>query len=495
MGVLTGLVLYVTKPLLVALPIAGLLLVMPTFVIRDKRQYWLGVFLFALQFEILKNINDGLAVIEKLRIDYTLYHFTFEIRATDFVLAVLLFYWYTESLLRGRSVYFPRAAWLIVAFFGFCLISLISAPSAYLGLVELSRQLKYFVLFLYIVNNIESKSALRLVALMAVAILTIQGGVTALRYQTGWMEPLSFGATHQDEAQVLQYLTIDEEAAGAGVRSFGTLGSPGSTLRLCLMAIPFALLLGMRNPLFGRRLLFVALASAGMGALLLTFTRAYYLTTAVQVTAAYLIAIRHKYLTRMEILLLAVLGFIALSAVAPKLYEQFQYRTDSITVRFEQYRATLDMIADNPIFGVGLNNGTGVKESYVDVSFNERDADTQFYLEPTHNLYLSLASEVGLLGASLYFAFFAHVVARAWRLSRSAIDPEVRFVANAILVAFAGVIVNALYDPLHEDAVMNMLWLYSGIVFALTRMAGGNANHSDATGVLNSPQLRLRRAP
>ncbi len=494
MGGMTALVLFATKPLFVALPIGGLLVVMPTFVIRDKRMYWLGVFLFALQFEIHKNLNDGLAVIDRLNIDYTLWHFTFQVHATDLVLMVLLFYWYTETVFKGQRPYFPRAAWLVVGFLGFCLLSLVSTASAYLGLVEIWRQLKFFLVFLYVVNNVNTKATLRLVATMAVVILTIQGVVTVARYETGWMQPLAFGDSQQDEDRTLLYLSVDRDEVGEQLRSFGTLGSPGSTLRLCLMVIPFALLLCMRNPLFSRRLLFLGLAAFGMGSLLLTFTRAYYPTTAVQVAAAVLIGIRHRYLSRAEVLLLVVLGLAGLGAVAPKIYEQLAVRQDSVTVRLEQYKTAIDMIVDNPVFGVGLNNGTGVKERYVNVTFNEQDPDTQYYLEPTHNLYLSLASEIGVIGSMLYFAFFAIVVARTWRVSSTAADPEIRFFADALLVAFAGLFINSLYDPMHEDAPMTLLWMYSGIAFALARMADGGHDQgvSSLTAVRVDPVERAR---
>ena len=471
MGAMTALVLFATKPLVVALPIAGLLLVMPTFVIRDKRHYWLGVFLFALQFEIQKNLNDGLAVRNLLNIDYTLWHFTFQVHATDVILAVLLFYWYIDLARRTQRPYFPRAGWLLIGFLGFCVLSLVAAPWPYLGMVEIWRQLKFFLVFLYIANNIDSKEQLRLVAVMAVAILAIQGAMTLVRYETGWMQHLAFGDARQDEDWMIQYLSVDRDAIGEQLRSFGTLGSPGSTLRLCLLVIPFALFLSMRNPMFPHsRLLFLGIAAFSMGSLLLTFTRAYYLTTPVQVAAAVLLGIRHRYLSRMEVLLLTVLGLIAVGAAVPKVYEQLSVRQDSVTVRLQQYKATFDMIVDNPVFGVGLNNGTGVKERYVNVTFNEYDADTQFYLEPTHNLYLSLASEIGLIGTLLYVTFFATVIARVWRVSNTA-DPDLRFFANALLVAFAGLIVNSVYDPMHEDAVMTMLWVYCGLAFALTKMA------------------------
>src|SRR5687767_15108727 len=79
MGAMMALVLFATKLTFAALPIAALLIVIPTFLIRDKRLYWLGVLLFTVQFEIEKNLNDGLAVINRLNIDYTLWHFTFQI--------------------------------------------------------------------------------------------------------------------------------------------------------------------------------------------------------------------------------------------------------------------------------------------------------------------------------------------------------------------------------------------------------------------------------
>ena len=483
LGAMTALVLFATKPLAVALPIGALLLVMPTFLIRDKRQYWLGVFLFAVQFEIQKNLNDGLAVRNQLNIDYTLWHFTFQIHATDVILAVLMFYWYVDTVNKAQRPHFPRAGWLVIGFFACCVMSLVAAPWPYLGLVEIWRQLKFFLVFLYIANNVKSKAQLRLIAVMAVAVFAIQGAVTLVRYETGWMQHIAFGDARQDEDWMLQYLSVDRDEIGEQLRSFGTLGSPGSTLRLCMLVLPFPLLLGMRNPMFPRRrLLFLGIAAFGMGSLLLTFTRAYILTTPIQLAVAVLLGIRHRYLTRMEVLLLCVLGLIAAGAAAPKVYEQLAVRRDSVTVRLQQYKATFDMIVDNPVFGVGLNNGTGLKERYVNVSFDEYDADTQFYLEPTHNLYLSLASEIGLIGTMLYFAFFATAIARIWRVSNTT-DPDLRFFANALLVALAGLIVNSLYDPMHEDAVMTTLWMYCGLAFALTRMADRGHDHDSAPAV------------
>jgi O-antigen ligase len=161
------------------------------------------------------------------------------------------------------------------------------------------------------------------------------------------------------------------------------------------------------------------------------------------------------------------------AAASPKLYEQFTVREDSVSVRFLQYETAAKMILDNPFLGVGLNNSTGQMPKYVDVTYNRYDPNTQFYLEPIHNMYLSLASEIGVFGALLYVAFFAGVTLLAWRQSRHSTDPEIRLVANALVVVFCSVAVNGLMDPLQEYPVLVLLWLYAGISLNLPLMAQG----------------------
>jgi O-antigen ligase len=142
-----------------------------------------------------------------------------------------------------------------------------------------------------------------------------------------------------------------------------------------------------------------------------------------------------------------------------------------VSVRLLQYEATAKMILDNPFLGVGLNNGTGQKSKYVNVTYNRFDPNTQFYLEPTHNMYLSLASEIGIFGALLLVAFFARITLLTWRQSRRSLDPEIRLVANVLVVVFCSVAVNGMMDPLQEYPVLMLLWLYAGISLNLPAMA------------------------
>lgn len=472
-GTLVALGLYVTKTAYVALLPFGLALLLPALCLRHFRLYWFAIFLLSLQFTISKNLNDGLTVIRELKIDYTIWNFTFDITASDLALLVLLIIWANDRMFHGKPMRFPPVTWLAVGYLVICLLSTAGAASPYLGFVELSRQIKFFIVYLFAVNCLDSKSALRVLAVVGVIILVTQAAMTVARFETGYMTPLSFGESHQDLAQIEQYLTVNRFDEGSAVRAFGTLGSPGSTARLCMMVIPFALFLCVPNPMFKMRLAFAALTAFGILGLVFTFTRVYYITTAFQVLLAFLIMIRDRILKREQVALVALLGLATMAAASPKLYEQFTVREDSASVRFLQYEATAKMILDNPVLGVGLNNGTGQKPKYVNITYNRFDPNTQFYLEPTHNVYLSMASEIGVLGALLFVAFFARVTLMAWRQSRHSTDPEIKLVANALVVVFCSVAVNGLMDPLQEYSVLALLWLYAGITLNLQRMTDG----------------------
>jgi O-antigen ligase len=469
-GTLVGLALYVTKTAYVALLPLSLALMLPALCIKNFRLYWFSLFLFSLQVPISKNLNDGLAVIDRLKIDYTIWNFTFEITGTDVVLLVLLVIWANDGMFHKRILRFPRVTWLAVGYLGISLLSTVGAASPYLGLVEMSRQLKLFIVYMFAVNCVDSKTALRVLFIIGIVILVTQAAMTVLRYETGYMTPLSFGSTHQDLSQIQQYLTVDRFSEGSAVRAYGTLGSPGSTVRLCMMVIPLALFLCARNGMFRMRLAFAALTMFGLLGLVLTFTRVYYITTAVQVVLAFLLMVRDRMLKRDEVFLVVLLGIATLVAVSPKLYKQFTVREDSASVRLLQYDTAIKMILDNPFLGVGLNNGTAEKPKYVSVTYNPYDPDTQFDLEPTHNLYLSLASEIGIFGALLFVAFFARVAFIAWQQSRRAGDPDIRLVANALVVVFCGVAINSWMDPLPEYPALVLLWLYAGISLNLSRM-------------------------
>jgi hypothetical protein len=470
-GALISLLLYSTKPLYAALLSVGVALLLPTLFPKSFRSYWFALFLLSLQFIASKNLNDGLAVKDALKIDYTIWYFTFEITATDLALLMLCIIWVNDRLFHKRPLVFPPVGWLVVGYLGLASLSIIGARSPYLGLVELSRQLKFFIVFLFAVNCLDSKSVIRVLAVVCVIVLVAQAATTILRVKTGYYTPIVFGDYAEDIDEIKHYLMIDRHDSDSIVRGYGTLGSPGTTVRLCMLMLPFALFLCVPNAMFKRRLVIAALTAFSIVGLVFTFDRVYFLTTALQLVLVFFIMLRDRMLKRDEVIAAVFIGLIAVVAVSPKLYEQFTVRQDSWTVRLLQYEAAANMIIAHPFLGVGLNNTTDQKRDYLNLTYYPGDPDTHFFTEPTHNVYLSMASEIGVLATLLFVAFFAKATFVAWRQSRGSPDPEIRLAANALFVAFCSAALNSMMDPLAETPVLTLLWLYAGISLNLSRMA------------------------
>jgi O-antigen ligase len=186
---------------------------------------------------------------------------------------------------------------------------------------------------------------------------------------------------------------------------------------------------------------------------------------------SFVLMVRDRVMKRQEAISIVMVGVIGLAVLAPKLYAQFTVREESGTVRLLQYESALRMIRDHPFLGVGLNNSTRQKRQYSTLTYHSYDPDTQLYLEPTHNLCLATASEIGAFGALLFVAFFSRVRWVAWRESRQSSDSELKWAANAFFVAFCSVGLNGFMEPLREHPVLILLWLYAGVALNLPRMA------------------------
>ena len=217
-GAVISLLLYSTTPAYVALLPFGGALLLPTLFLKNFRLYWLALFLLSLQFTASKNLNDGLAVADALNIGntdisgdqyYTIHNFTFEITAADLALLMLCIIWVNDGLFHKKPLIFPPVGWLAVGYLGLALLSIVGARSPYLGLVEMSRQLKFFIVFLFALNCLDSKGVVRLLAIVCVVTLTVQAGVTVLRVKTGYYTPFVFGDFHQDVDQIQKYLSVD----------------------------------------------------------------------------------------------------------------------------------------------------------------------------------------------------------------------------------------------------------------------------------------------
>jgi len=117
-----------------------------------------------------------------------------------------------------------------------------------------------------------------------------------------------------------------------------------------------------------------------------------------------------------------------------------EFETDeSVNIRFDLWTAAASMIADYPVFGVGIGNFP-----YAYGSTYRAKGSADLYWAP-HNVFIQIASEMGLVGFSIYLAFLWAIVSinrksRAM-LSKLHDKEELLVLAHGIDVALIGYIV------------------------------------------------------
>lgn len=125
-----------------------------------------------------------------------------------------------------------------------------------------------------------------------------------------------------------------------------------------------------------------------------------------------------------------------------------------------------NIIRDHPWLGIGLGNYIYVMDNYDDTS----ERVTRRFRYPVHNVYLHLASEIGLPGLFLWLSlvFYAMLIGL-----QVALEPEPRFAALA-LGLLSGVVANLIVG-LKEPGTLGVpymvyLWFALGVLLALRRL-------------------------
>jgi len=456
------------SPLAVALPLAGLLVLLPVFVLEDVKTYWLSLFLVAAHLGIAKQLLDGLVVLDSMGIDYGPFVFTPEIRAGDLPFLALLVLWLDDLRLGRATLHLPAVTWLALGFLGCCAASLLWAPSRYLAAIELMRQAKFALIFLYAANNLGAKRTLRWVWLLILFMVLLQGGVTIFRFTFGYYgsffgELFGRAGPTMTDAQA----SLASEGWMKGLRnSFGT--SPGATTsQLLLLGLPFVTFAWMRNPLFKRGFARALPFGVGVTALLLTFSRSSVVAGMATLGMCYAFAVRRGYLARTVALGIGMGTAFVITVTTPMVTEFMTRKLENVDIRLEQYTTAIPMIRDHALLGVGLNNSTGEAQTYARYSTSMIDPRNNVTDTPIHSFPMTLLVEVGIVGFTFYFAFFTAVALTAWRLAHSPVDQDDTCSAMAFLLGMIGLGLGVLTNPLFDDGVQTFLWLYAGAIVAI----------------------------
>lgn len=366
-----------------------------------------------------------------------------------------------------RAGRLPAPPWtatdtLIACFLAACLPSLYVTEERALFAFELLRYLKYLALYWVLRSYLDRPAYFWGVLGANVAVLPLQGIVSAMQYFLYFQLPIPVGGVVGLDAQM-----VDNELI---LRVTGLLGHCNTFAAYLSAACSMALILLLARIGTAWKAAVLPCLAAGLLALALTFSRNGWL---VFVLDALLIAGWAWRTGRMTpgVALAGACGMAALAAVlaasgvvGTAFTRIFRAGSGSFDSRRDLVGVAWEMIRTHPFTGIGLNS---FQESMI--RFDPQHI-THVIREPVHNGFLLVAAETGLPALGFLLALtWVHARDSAALLRRGS---ELHFAAGLSgLTVFGGLAAANLFDvTLRKESVAGLIVVAAAMVAALKRM-------------------------
>ena len=370
-------------------------------------------------------------------------------------LGALMLYYLGGIKDRGRRLTLEDIGAYPSLFFALLTLSFFWSLTGALSLRFLAFALTCAIITLVFVNSAQKENAL-LIVLGCVALGLLICSLYGL-YQSyvGVME----NASYTD-------LSIN---AGMPGRIFSFFGNPNIFANLLVMFAPLMLSLVFYAPRLSLKLIFLAAFGAASLALLLTFSRGGWLAFVFALFVLVLL-LSPRWAPLLVMAGLAALPFLP-ATILNRLLTIFNFADSSASARMYIYNAALSLIGGNPVFGVGL--GAAPVQYYVK---SNGIFHGKFTFVHTHNLFLQIWAEAGVLAMVLYVLMLFYVFRAGLRALKGNISPLLKGALAGCMASLAGSAFFGLTDyPWAHPRVMVLYWF----LFALTLTAVKLAKSAD----------------
>ena len=378
-------------------------------------------------------------------------------------LLVYLFQWMTgrRGSLRLTPVHAMIAVYVMWLIFAFALGLRHAMPTSS-NLRQFAETMISIALVFILSDLLRSPQMLRRLALVIVLAVGAQAAMALVLYivPDTLAESLLVRLSRigYPDGGVIRYF---EDNPALGERAIGTWVDPNALAGVAAMAATFiAPQLVSKSPILRYRWLTLAIFAAVVMTLLLTGSRASFLSLACGLLVIAVVGYRRM----IPILFLAAALFLLLPQTQnylDRIVQAFQGADLATQMRIGEWTDSLTLIGRYPVFGVGFT-GTPEIDIYTDVA----------------NMYLIMANQIGLAGVVIFLLTMASIFiygGRAWKYART--DHDFTAIHLGFHAALFTALVNAVADlyffRLDFQSSITWFWLIVALCVASSRLAIG----------------------
>jgi O-antigen ligase len=315
-----------------------------------------------------------------------------------------------------------------------------------------------FLLFYFVVKNVINTRK-KLMALLS--FIVVSGGLVAL-----------YG--------VYQYVTgsyIDTEAwldsemfEGVAARIYSTLDNPNVLGEYLLFIIPLAFAMLYYFKEYFNKIVAFGLCGVTALCMILTFSRGAWLGLLLGILV--FIFLKDRRLLWLGLIALVLAPFIVPQSVIDRLMSIGNMSDGSTSYRVNIWLASLNMLATFWLSGIGLGTETFVY-IYRKFSFNAVNAPH------SHNLYLQLMIDLGVIGLILFAVIMAVFYKKLFLTVNRSKDSFITATGAALCAGMAGFLLQGMTDNVwYNYRVVIFFWLIVALSGALAKIREGQTNET-----------------
>jgi O-antigen ligase len=400
--------------------------------------------------------------------DHTGGAFGLSVGLLDFVLITYFFY-LLISAFQTNSPFFTiknrfTLPWLL--YLGVSLLTLINSISPNLTILEILRLGKGVLIFYFALNIIQNQTDLRIVSLTLTIMLAFQCFIGFLQFAL--QKTLGFHLLGEDAIIFREQLMEGSEIT----RISGTFGNPHSFASIIGFILPVLLGLALVESSKKLRLLYLGTFIAGFLALIITFSRIVIFTTIISLAILIYLGNKRRLIrlkSKRTILGLIFISLIIAAPLLPGFIKRIAFADPgSAGVRQDFNLVSLQMLKNNPLFGIGLNTYTEYLLEHGDPQgLNDRMPKGEAV---EHNLFMLTIAETGIIGF-LSFIWLIVLILRT-ALSVCSAQPAIVMFAIAGFSGFVNFLMRSLISFEYRlDQVFIFFWLMAGFIAATAKLS------------------------